>query len=114
MLLKTLQIEHFRCIHNETLSCDPLTILLGPNGAGKSTWLQALRVFYDVNARITAEDFYGRFTNDPIVLRVSYGDLRVEEQAEFAAYLQRGTLTVTKRVACTDDPFGDKIGRAHV
>jgi putative ATP-dependent endonuclease of the OLD family len=69
MLLKAIRIERFRCIRNETLSCDPLTILLGPNGAGKSTWLQALRVFYDINARITAEDFYGRVTADPIVLR---------------------------------------------
>src|SRR5439155_20960368 len=108
MLLKAIHIERFRCIRDETLSCDPLTILLGPTGARTSTWLQALRVFYDVNARITSEDFYGRLTDDPIVLRVSYGDLRPDEQAEFAAYLQQGALIVTKRIMCKDGRIDQK------
>lgn len=108
MLLKAIHIERFRCIRSETLSCDPLTILLGPNGAGKSTWLQALRVFYDVNARITTEDFYGRFANDAIVLRVTYGDLRPDEQNEFSAYVQEGTLTVTKRITSIEGRIEQK------
>jgi hypothetical protein len=108
MILKDIRIERFRSIRDEVLPCNPLTILLGPNGAGKSTWLQAIRIFYDVSARITTEDFYGRFTDEPIVIRVTYGDLRPDEAAEFGAYLQQGTLTVTKRITWTDGRMEQK------
>ncbi|MBM4439709.1 MAG: ATP-dependent endonuclease [Candidatus Rokubacteria bacterium] len=114
MLIQSVHIERFRCIENESLVCDPLTILVGPNGAGKSTWLQALQSFYDVNARMTQEDFYGRVTDDPVVIRVTYGDLRPEELKEFKAYLQGDTLTVTKRIKIVDGRVEQKyFGASH-
>ncbi|MDE3073852.1 MAG: AAA family ATPase [Chloroflexota bacterium] len=102
MLIKTIQVEGFRSIRNETLECDPLTALVGPNGAGKSAFLQALRVFYDVAARITLEDFFNRDQGQPIIIRVTYGDLRAQEREEFHSYMRGDTLTVTKRITWTD------------
>ncbi len=102
MLIHSVYIEHFRSIKNETLSCDPLTVLVGPNGAGKSTFLQALRIFYDVNARLGSDDFFANDTTKPILIRIAYGALRPDEQEEFKAYLQGDTLGVTKRITCTD------------
>ncbi len=102
MLIKSVHVERFRSIRQETLVCDPLTVLVGPNGAGKSTFLHALRVFYDVSAKIGHEDFYSRNTERPIVIRVVYGDLRDDEREEFKPYLQGDTLTVTKRVSWND------------
>lgn len=102
MLIKTIQVERFRSIRNESLVCDPLTALVGPNGAGKSAFLQALRVFYDVAARIGLEDFFNRDPGEPITIRVTYGDLRDQEREEFGPYIRGQTLTVSKRITLTD------------
>lgn len=102
MLIKTIQVECFRSIRNETLVCDPLTALVGPNGAGKSAFLQALRVFYDVAARMTLEDFFNRDPGRAIIIRVTYGDLRTQEREEFRPYIRGDTLTVTKRITWAD------------
>jgi len=108
LLLKSVHVEHFRSIKNETLECDPLTVLVGPNGAGKSTFLQAIRVFYDITARLGIEDFYGRRTEQPIVIRATYGDLRDDELDAFKPYVQQGLLTVTKRIAWADGKMEQK------
>ena len=42
MWIKKLHVVRFRCIFDETLECEALTVLIGRNGAGKSTFLQAL------------------------------------------------------------------------
>jgi putative ATP-dependent endonuclease of the OLD family len=99
--IKSVYVENFRSIRAETLSCDPLTALVGANGAGKSSFLQAMEVFYDVNARLDTEDYCERDTDRPITIRVTYGHLRSDEQEEFKSYLDKGVLTVTKRITCS-------------
>src|SRR6266446_7966859 len=108
MLLKSLHVEHFRSIKNETLDCDPLTVLVGPNGAGKSAFLQAIRIFYDITARLGIEDFYGRRTNQPIVICAMYGDLSDDELEAFKPYVQQELLTVTKRITWADGKIEQK------
>jgi hypothetical protein len=108
MRIQQLDIENFRSVQKETLKCDPLTVLVGANGAGKSNMLHALRVFYDVNARLGEEDFFGRDTKATIAIRVVYGELRPDELKEFAAYIVNDTLTVAKRIVWGDGKVEQK------
>ena len=57
-----------------------------------------LAAFYDVAATFTVEDFYGRDLSYPIVIRVTYGQLRENEKAEFAPYIHDDLLIVAKRI----------------
>lgn len=98
MRIAQIHLENYRACKNVDLMVDNFTVLVGRNGAGKSTFLSALATFYDVAAPISEEDFYNRDTSVPIIIRVTYTDLRPEEQAEFEPYLQDGRLTVTKRI----------------
>ena len=76
MLIKSIQIENFRCFEKESISLEVLTAILGRNGSGKSTILSAIEVFYDVSATISEDDFYGKLTDREIRIQVVYGDLR--------------------------------------
>lgn len=102
MQVTTVEISRFRSIRSETLGCDALTVLVGANGAGKSSFLHALEVFYNIDARLTEEDFFARDTSQEIVIRVTYGNLRPDEEAAFSLYISAGQLTVTKRLVWLD------------
>jgi KTSC domain/AAA ATPase domain len=44
MIIKAINVKHFRSILDEGLDCDNLTVLVGRNGTGKSSFLRALDV----------------------------------------------------------------------
>ena len=96
MIVKSVHVQNFRSIQDETLSCEPLTVLVGPNGSGKSSFLHALEAFYDVSARYTDEDFYARETSQPISITVTFTDLIEEEKKFFQKYVEGGELAVAK------------------
>jgi putative ATP-dependent endonuclease of OLD family len=61
MLLRSLEVEHFRGLRHARLDFDETTALLGENGAGKSTLLDALAVCLggrDDEVRLEARDFH--------------------------------------------------------
>jgi len=98
MVIGSVEVKRFRSIRDTRLDCDALTVLVGRNGAGKSSFLHGLRLFYDIAAPVTEEDFFARDTSAPIEIRVTYGGLRDVEKSEFRPYLHGETLTVTKRI----------------
>jgi predicted ATP-dependent endonuclease of OLD family len=98
MIINKIEVKNFRCIKNATLECDNLTAIVGRNGAGKSSFLYALDIFYDTAAQVTLEDFFNRECEEPIEIRVSYGNLREEELKEFNTYIKKNELIVTKRI----------------
>ena len=98
MIIKSVYVENFRCISSATLSCEQMTVLVGANGTGKSSFLRAVDVFYTANARYTEQDFYGRDTEKPITVRVTFTDLTPEEQELFDKYVVNGELTVEKEM----------------
>jgi predicted ATPase len=102
MLINALRVSNFRSIRDAGLDCDLLTVLIGRNGAGKSNFVKALDVFYDLVAPVSAEDFFGRDISAPIEIRVTYGNLSLAEEKEFATYTREGSLTVTKRITAED------------
>jgi putative ATP-dependent endonuclease of OLD family len=96
MIVKSVHVQNFRSIRDETLLCESLTVLVGPNGSGKSSFLHALEAFYDVSARYTEEDFYAGETSRPISITVTFTDLIEEEKKFFQKYVEGGELAVTK------------------
>jgi putative ATP-dependent endonuclease of OLD family len=98
VIIKSVYVENFRCIRSETLSCERLTVLVGANGTGKSSFLRALDLFCTANARYTEQDFYGRNTDKPIIVRITFTDLTDEEVGLFSKYVVDGELTVEKEM----------------
>lgn len=109
MIIKQIHVKNLRCILDETLDCEPLTALVGPNGAGKSTFIRALELFYAVNPKVTVDDFYNRDTAQPIEIAVTFGDLGPEASKRFAAYLDKGTLTVTSVISLEEGKVNAKL-----
>jgi putative ATP-dependent endonuclease of the OLD family len=100
MIIESVRVQSFRCIKDETLPCDKLTVLVGPNGSGKSSFLKALDNFYTVNAQYTAEDCHAGNAEQPIVVTVTYADLTDGEIEAFGRYVRDGKLTVQKKMYC--------------
>ncbi len=99
MLIKSVEVKYFRSIREQCLECNNLTVLVGRNGSGKSSFLYTLETFYDVAAPVSQEDFFERDIGSPIEIRVTYGDLREDEKAEFHTYIKDDRLIVTKRIS---------------
>ncbi len=102
MIPRSLRVRNFRCILDETLPLDELTVLAGPNGAGKSTFLRAFELFYVPTTRLSIEDFYAEDAHSEITVSVAFGNLTEEEHELFKAYLQGGELTVERVVSLSD------------
>ena len=96
MVIKSIHVQNFRCIRDETLPCERLTRLIGPNGSGKSSFLRALEIFYSPSAKYTEDDFYNRDPSQAIVITITFIDLTKDEQKLFQKYVEAGKLTVEK------------------
>jgi len=98
MIIRSIRVQNFRCIRDETLPCEKLTALIGPNGSGKSSFLRALDLFYDPGAKYTEDDFYATDTSRDIIITVTFSDLADEEKGLFKKYVEDGQLTVEKEM----------------
>lgn len=98
MIIKSVGVKNFRCIRDETLECESLTVLVGPNGSGKSSFLRAIDLFYMPAAKVTEDDFYNRDIQQPIVVAVTFVDLTNEETSLYRHYLEQNSLTIQKEI----------------
>ena len=95
MRIKSIRVENFRAVKDETLICNDLTALVGPNGAGKSTFLHALLIFQG-RQKPSAEDFYNRDTAENIEITVTFTGLSAGAKKKFAKYLHGEDLEVIR------------------
>jgi energy-coupling factor transporter ATP-binding protein EcfA2 len=98
MRVKSVRVQNFRCIRDETLNCEDLTVLIGANGSGKSSFLRALDIFYNSNAKYSEEDFYARDTSKNIKITVTFDNLSEGEKQIFKKYVEGGELSVEKEL----------------
>src|SRR3990167_7339691 len=96
MIISKIRVGNFRCIKEETLSCEALTALVGRNGSGKSSFLRALDLFYTPSAKYSQEDFYNSDTSEPVVIALTFANLTDSERRLFASHMDGETLTVEK------------------
>ena len=98
MIISKLEVKNFRCIKDATMNFDRLSVIVGRNGAGKSTFLSAIDIFFDINAKVTDEDYFNKDVSAPIEIRVTFINLRMEEIEDNKSFIREGQLTVTKRI----------------
>ncbi len=102
MKIKSVRVENFRSIKNETIELDDYTCLVGPNGAGKSNFLRALNIFFGEsdlstpNPRLLTElDFHYGNTTEPIEITVTFIDLSSDARVELKHYYRQDQLIVS-------------------
>ena len=102
MKIKTIRLENFRSFEDDTIILNRYSCFVGPNGAGKSTVLAALNVFFQERAasatdisKLTDEDYFGKNSNSPIKITVTFDELRPEAQTALSAYVRQNELVVT-------------------
>jgi energy-coupling factor transporter ATP-binding protein EcfA2 len=112
MKIKSVRIQNFRAFKDETIQFNRYSCLVGPNGAGKSTVLCALNVFFQeqelsptTTTKLCDEDFFGKSTDNPIVITVTFDGLSDEAKAELSHYVRQDELIV-KAVARFDAKTG--------
>ncbi len=98
MKLKSVHVQNFRCIRDQTLNCEDLTILVGPNGSGKSSFLRALDLFYSTSLSYTQDDFYDRDTDTPISITVTFSELDNGEMKRYQRYVHNSELSITRKL----------------
>lgn len=96
MIIENVEVKNFRCVMEETLPCNSLTVMVGPNGAGKSTFLRAIDLFYATRTNYSADDFYNGDTSREISIKITFSELTDYELEQFAPYLDGDSLSVEK------------------
>ena len=110
MILKSIQVKNFRSIKDEVLICDNLTALVGVNGSGKSSFLHAIELFQSKSPRVDEEDYYGKNTEEDIVIAVTFKDLSESAKNLFAKYIQNDELMVEMVIAWSE---GSPVKKFH-
>jgi putative ATP-dependent endonuclease of OLD family len=103
MIIKSIYVKNLRCIEDETLALDSLTVLVGANGVGKSSFLKALELFYSPEQTLEEEDFFADNTKEDVVIFVTFKNLSDEAKGLFSKYLENDELTVARVFKWHDD-----------
>lgn len=118
MLIKEIHVKNFRCLKNETLTCENLTSLIGKNSAGKSSFLYALDFFFEIKKNYSEDDFYNKNTDDPITIRIAFKNLTEYEKEKFSPYIENDELSVEKEIhfpysRTSQKYYGSRMGIAQ-
>jgi putative ATP-dependent endonuclease of OLD family len=116
MKIKSIRIQNFRSIKDQTVDLDSYTCLVGANGSGKSNVLHALNVFFGesdipgLDTRLLGEDdFHIKNISEPIEITVSFSDLSPEARQELAHYVRQDQLVISVQAR-----FDVATGKAEV
>ncbi len=109
MFIQSVEVKNFRSILNQKMDFEELTALVGKNGSGKSSFLCSIKTFYEPNALISDEDFFGRDISKPIEIVITYNNLTEKEKTEFSPYINNeDSLIVIKRIKKENDKITQK------
>jgi predicted ATPase len=114
--IKKLRIENFRSFSDQEFELNRYSCFVGPNGAGKSTVLCALNVFFEEQDSTTStsklcdEDYFGRQTDKPIRITVTFDGLSDEAKADLQDYVRQDELVVTAEAEFNAE---SGIGQVH-
>lgn len=96
MILKRAHIKNFRSLRDVTVSFERQTAILGGNGAGKSTILKALEKFYGASGSASLDDFFGKNTDEPIEIALTFTELSDAERDIFDSRIINHELNVLR------------------
>jgi len=108
--LETIAIKNFRCFEDVSINVDDYTAFVGPNGCGKSAVLSALNVFFDEKTSairtptlLNQDAFHHHNVTDPIVIKLTFGNLTTQEEIAFSDYARAGKLIVSAEASYDPD-----------
>jgi putative ATP-dependent endonuclease of the OLD family len=113
MKISSIEITNFRSIKKESIDCGAFNTFVGPNGSGKSTVLNALNVFFGETNIFYAEDFHGRDTSKPIIIKVVFHELGTKAAEEFKHYVRGGLLVVQVEISAVEGDTFKKLVRGE-
>lgn len=127
MRIEKIEIRNLRALKHVEVYFDHYTSLIGPNGAGKSTVLCALNIFFrEIENAATnlldldREDFHNQNTDEPIEITVTFKDLSLEAQQDFAGYFRQDRLIITAKAEfepisgkASVKQFGQRLAMPH-
>lgn len=103
MRISNVRLKNFRCVRDVSAPLDNLTAFVGRNGSGKSSVLQAINVFFTLNARISREDFFNKVTTEPIEIELTFEDFTPEEYKDLNSYIHNEKLVVVKKISYDEE-----------
>ncbi len=108
MIVKSVRVERFRSILDETLECEQLTVMVGPNGVGKSCFLRAMDLFYDPSPSVDPEDFYNRDSSYELVISLTFSVKTATARELFNKYIEGNELTVARVFKFVDEKISTR------
>jgi putative ATP-dependent endonuclease of the OLD family len=104
MMIKSVRIQRFRGILDETFHFGRLAALVGANGCGKSSVFRSLELFFEPSANPTMgeEDFFASNLDHPIEITVTFDSLSADALERFEPFLEGAELTVTRVIEYRD------------
>ena len=99
LILKSIEIKHFRCLQDCLVTFGRYCPLVGPNGAGKSTILEAIRFVLDPRHRAVPEQSNPDCAG-PLRVEVTLAEPSSAELSQYGALMMADrTLTISREVA---------------
>ena len=103
MYIARSQILNFRALKEVDVPLNKCAVLLGENDVGKTSFLLALDRFF-LNKKIAdPEDFFGRDTNENIVITLTFAELPADADLN-DELLEQGQLTLQRTFAFDSTP----------
>jgi hypothetical protein len=96
MILKRVSVKNFRAVREAEVELGAHTAILGGNGAGKSTILRAIEKFYASNSAVELDDFFGRRSDEPIEIGLTFTGFSDDELERFGERVQNDEMTVVR------------------
>jgi hypothetical protein len=96
MRLAHAAVRNFRSLKNVEVDFAAYTAFIGGNGAGKSSILKAIDVFFGTRKVLDSDDYFGRDTNVPVEIELTFDALSAEQIDLFSNRVRDGRLVVTR------------------
>jgi putative ATP-dependent endonuclease of OLD family len=96
MLLKRVHIKNFRSIRDASIDVGSQTAIVGGNGTGKSSILRAIDRFFGTPTSIELDDFFGRNTENPVEIGLTFTNFSEGERQTFASRIHNDEMTVVR------------------
>jgi putative ATP-dependent endonuclease of the OLD family len=96
MILKRVRVKNFRVVRDAAVEFGRHTAILGGNGTGKSTIIRAIDRFYASSTSVELDDFFGRRTDNPIEIALTFTSFSEDERNRFGGRIQHDEMTVVR------------------
>ncbi len=104
MKILCLKIKNYRSLKDIEIYPESILALVGKNNSGKSNVLMALKLFFESSTKLVSEEcFHDYYTDEPIEISITFGNLTEWEKEQFQPYLNNEQLSIKKIIDCDEE-----------